>query len=298
LLNYLVKYFSLNRRERNAIITLITLLLVLTIARYVSVHSYAAPATRVVVVELDSVAAKLAVAQMTEPEDKTSGFGTARKKNHKDTLFYFDPNTVSLEQAMLLGFNKGCATMLMNYRNKGGRFYKPSDLQKLYCMETSLYGRLEPYIVIGGSRETKQNATATKKAGKENFTLEINSADSTEWLKLNGIGPGYTRRILKYKSLLGGFTAIEQLREVYYFSDSLYDAIKDQLTVNPAAVQKLKVNSVDFKTMVHHPYIKYEGTKCIFALKRNKKIKEEDLVGSSCFSREQLQKLLPYLDFE
>jgi hypothetical protein len=74
--------------------------------------------------------------------------------------------------------------------------------------------------------------------------------------------------------------------------------IKANLTVNPTLVQKLKVNTVDFKTMVHHPYIKYEGTKCIFALKRNKKINANDLINSSCFSREQLEKVLPYLDFE
>ena len=133
---------------------------------------------------------------------------------------------------------------------------------------------------------------------KQTIKLEINSADSLQWLALKGIGPGYTRMILKYKKLLGGFYATEQLKEVFHFSDSLYNSLKEHLTVNPALVQKLKVNSVDFKTLVHHPYIKYEGTKCIFALKRDKKIKAEDLINSSCFSREQLEKVLVYLDFE
>lgn len=298
MLNYLVKYFTLNRRERNALIMLMTLLFGLLVTKYLLAYSNAAPATRVVVVELDSIAAKLAAAQMTRPDNEKESKYAGSYKRKKDSLFYFDPNTISQEQATQLGFSKGCAKMLVNYRNKGGKFYKPADLQKLYCMDAAFYSKLEPYIIIAGQKETRKESYAQKKQSDDDFTLEINSADSLDWLKLRGIGPGYTRRILKYKSLLGGFTAIEQLKEVYYFTDSLYDAIRSHLTVNPALVKKLKVNEVDFKTMVHHPYIKYEGTKCIFALKRYKKIAEEDLVGSSCFTREHLQKLLPYLDFE
>ena len=171
-------------------------------------------------------------------------------------------------------------------------------------MDKKLFTRLKPYIIIGTNK--KENQPAETKAGyfekKESkvatLILEINSADSLEWMKLKGIGPGYSRRIIKYRTMLGGFTSVEQIKEVYNFPDSVFVSIKNNLTVNPLLIQKLKVNEVDFKTMVHHPYIKYEGTKCLFALKRNKKIKEEDLTGSSCFSREQLQKVLPYLDFE
>ena len=191
----------------------------------------------------------------------------------------------------------------MNYRNKGGKFYKTKDLKKLYGMTDFLYAKLQPYILIENQNKFSQGQFAkspeTKKVRQEEkLSIEINSADSLQWLKLKGIGPGYTHKILKYKSLLGGYTNLEQLKEVYGFSDTLFNLIKDNLTVNAELIQKLKVNSVDFKTMVHHPYIKYEGTKCIFALKRNKKIKPEDLINSSCFSREALAKVLPYLDFE
>ena len=187
----------------------------------------------------------------------------------------------------------------MNYRNKGAHFYKTEDLKKLYGMTDKLFAKIAPYVLIE-KKESNYPSLENKKINKqeEKLSLEINSADSLEWLKLKGIGPGYTHRILKYKSLLGGYNQVEQLKEVYGFTDSLFTLIKPNLTVNAALIQKLKVNSIDFKTMVHHPYIKYEGTKCIFALKRGKKIKAEDLINSSCFSREQLQKVLLYLDFE
>lgn len=295
MLNYITRYFTLNRRERNGIVALITLLLGLIFVKSLVVHHNLQPTTFVSIINLDSVAAQLDM-QTDEPFSTQSNttFSKARKK---DSLFYFDPNTVSQEQIMLLGFNKGCAHMLMNYRNKGGKFYKAEDLQKLYCLDAELFSKLERYILIAGNKqEDKKEKTTAKKDNA--VQLEINSADSTEWMKLRGIGPGYSRRIIKYRTLLGGFTQVEQIKEVYNFPDSVYQSIKGNLTVNPSLVKKLKVNTEEFKTLVHHPYIKYEGTKCIFALKRDKKIQEKDLVNSSCFSREMLQKLLPYLDFE
>jgi len=257
-----------------------------------------------VMVELNETASKLVTQDILTPKEGYTNISASASQEKKYNLFYFDPNTVSVEQALELGFEKRCALQLINYRNKGGKFYKPADLEKLYCMDKELFTRLEPYIIIEGTKKeelasnSKNNSFAKKENKAQNIIIEINNADSTEWIKLKGIGPGYARRILKYKSLLGGFTSVEQLKEVYNFPDSLFNSIKGNLTVNPALILKLKVNTVDFKTMVHHPYIKYEGTKCIFAFKRNKKIKEEDLTGSSCFSRELLQKLLPYLDFE
>lgn len=303
MISYIAKYFTLNRRERNGILALISLLFAMVIVKFFVVYHYPTKTENVLLVELDSVAAKLAVQNMLSasngyPDENYKGSGTYNSKRKKDSLFYFDPNTVSFEQALRLGFNKGCAQMLINYRNKGAKFYKPADLEKLYCMEKPFFTKLEPYIIIEGSKKENQKpAYSEHKKENKQVSIEINSADSVEWMSLYGIGPGYTRRILKYRSILGGFTSVEQIAEVYNLPDSVYQSIKPHLTVNAELVQKLKVNVVDFKTMVHHPYIKYEGTKCIFALKRNKNIKEEDLVNSSCFSREHLKKVLPYLDF-
>ena len=300
MINYLSKYFTLNRRERNGMIAIISLVVILLVVKYVIVYHYNTQTNQVVVVALDDVAAKLA----EQNNDVTKDNYNASSPNKKDSLFYFNPNAINYEQAVMLGFSGKVAHTLINYRNKGGKFYKPVDLKKLYGMNEDLFDKLKPFVQLDKSNsfDTKykpqEKETRFVKKEKQNITIEINSADSLQWIQLKGIGPGRARMILKYRSMLGGFYATEQLKEVYYFTDSLYNTIKANLTVNPALIQKLKVNSVDFKTMVHHPYIKYDGTKCIFALKRNKKIVADDLKNSSCFSREQLDKVLLYLDFE
>jgi competence protein ComEA len=299
-LNYITKYFALNRRERNGMIAIASLIVILLVVKYYTVYHYKTQTKEVAIVALDDVATKLA--EQNREADKDNYNTTSLNK--KDSLFYFDPNTINYEQAVMLGFSPKTAHTLLNYRNKGGKFYKAIDLKKLYGLNEGLFEKLKPFIVVKDNntfdtKYKKQEKESTfVKNEKQNITIEINSADSVQWSQLKGISFGRAKMIIKYRTMLGGFYTIEQIKEVKYFTDSLYNMIKANLTVNPALIQKLKVNTVDFKTMVHHPYIKYEGTKCIFALKRNKKIKADDLINSSCFSREQLEKVLLYLDFE
>ena len=296
MINYISKYFTLNRRERNGVIAVGTLLLVLLVVKYFIIYKYNPTSTSINVIALDDIAAKLADQNKTPESNNYTNASTTKESK----LFNFDPNLITYEEAVTLGFPEKTAHILINYRNKGGKFYNAESLKKLYGVNDALYEKLAPYISIENNKKLNsdfktENKFATK---QQDVTLEINSADSLSWIKLKGIKGGRARMILKYKNMLGGFYSIEQLREVYTFNDSLFNSIKVNLTVNPSLIQKLKVNTVDFKTMVHHPYIKYEGTKCIFALKKNKKITADDLKNSSCFSREQLEKVLIYLDFE
>ena len=66
-------------------------------------------------------------------------------------LFDFDPNTVSKDQLLLLGFTEKQAGNLVNYRNNGGRFREPDDLRKLYGMRTMQFKILKPYVAIAGA---------------------------------------------------------------------------------------------------------------------------------------------------
>lgn len=297
MINYITKYFTLNRRERNGVIAMSAVLFFLLLVKYYVAYCYSPVVTPVVVTDLTETAKQLAELKMKKRYEEKQLSALAGRKNSA-SFFNFDPNTVTVEQAVQLGFKEKTAQTLLKYRSKGGKFRKPEDLKKLYGVSDQLYERLLPFIVIGSKKEQNENNFTEQKPPQESISIEINSADSLQWLKLKALRPWQVKRILKYRGMLGGFYKTEQLLEVYDFKDSLYQLIKTNLTVNPSLVQRIKVNEVDFKTMVHHPYIKYEGTKCIFALKRGKKMTAEDLRNSSCFSRDQLDKVLPYLDFD
>ncbi len=45
--------------------------------------------------------------------------------------------------------------------------------------------------------------------------IEINSADTAMLMRIRGIGPVFSRRIVRYREILGGYHNVAQLREVY-----------------------------------------------------------------------------------
>ena len=147
--------------------------------------------------------------------------------------FPFNPNTVSLSDLQRLGFSERQAQSIINYREKGGRFHRPSDFAKSFVVSDSVYRRLEPYIRIP--------------------KVDLNSADSTALDALPGIGPYYAAKILEYRSSLCGFSYPEQLMDIYRFDKDKFDALKDLVTVGPSEPYPLWTLTED--ELRRHPYI-------------------------------------------
>jgi len=106
---------------------------------------------------------------------------------------------------------------------------------------------------------------------KENFVVELNSADTFELQRLRGIGPAFARRIVRYRERLGGFTDKLQLLEIWGMDSSKYNAIRDHLTVNPDSVHSINLNTVTFKELLAHPYFPFEITKAIMLYRKDHK---------------------------
>jgi DNA uptake protein ComE-like DNA-binding protein len=218
-------------------------------------------------------------------------------ENHE--LFVFDPNTVSKEQLIELGFKEKTANTFINYRNKGAHFNKKEDLKKVYGISDELYSRLEAYVLIGNSNSPEKIVSQQELKNKKQIkVVELNSTDSVGLLPLPGIGPGFAKRILKYRSLLGGYYSAEQLKEVYGFTDSLFLAVRDHVKVDPSLITKIDINSEDFKKLNAHPYLSYEDTKSIFNYrKKNGPITKIEHLKICISDEQQIKKLTPYLGF-
>jgi DNA uptake protein ComE-like DNA-binding protein len=93
--------------------------------------------------------------------------------------------------------------------------------------------------------------------------IEINTADSAQLVKLYGIGPSFASRILKYRGMLGGFFSIEQLLEVYGMDSVRYAGIQKNVKADTSFILTIDVNTAEFKTLLHHPYLDYETVKLI-----------------------------------
>lgn len=240
--------------------------------------------------------------EMVEAElDSTSGY-SANYKNYDERstkLFAFDPNTATESDLISLGLRQKTAQTLIKFRSKGFSFKTKEDLKKIYGLSPKLYDKLEPYIVIanngkGTSSENKISNSNTKVATKK---LELNQADSLSLIELKGVGPGYAKRILKYRSLLGGFTNMEQVKEIYGMTDELYNLIAEQCVVDPKLITKININTVEFKVLNKHPYIDYELTKHIFNFRKSTKLTAanfEEVIQDETL----IKKLQPYINFD
>ena len=96
-----------------------------------------------------------------------------RKSNYneneiiKGELFYFDPNTIIVSEWKRLGLKDKTIKTIENYRSKGGRFYKPEDLKRIYGLHNDEYERLKPYIKIESNIPKKTEETIALKSKDE-----------------------------------------------------------------------------------------------------------------------------------
>jgi len=197
--------------------------------------------------------------------EKSTKSGNSDEGTIKTKLFEFDPNTLSKDSLLLLGINKYAVQNLIKYREKGGKIEKPEDLKKIYGINEEIFERLENSIkIIIPEKPKKEMPNYPKK--KEIVTqreIEINSADTTDWKQLKGIGPYYAKQIMNYRAHLGGFVSVDQVREVYQLPDSTFQKIKPFLYVDASKVLKRNLNDLSLEDLYKHPYIDYTNAKHI-----------------------------------
>jgi competence ComEA-like helix-hairpin-helix protein len=203
-----------------------------------------------------------------------------------------DPNTASADTFITLGFSKVIANRIINYRNKGGRFYTLNDLYKIYGIDTSLLRKLR-HVWSFPSLKTNQNITP------DIFKVEINTADSLLLEKLSGIGPILAMRIIKYRQLLGGYYSIEQVKEVYGLHETTYQRIKHQLMVDTTKILRFSIQEAPFRQLIRHPYIGKELAQKIVQYRKKQKIYSlHQLVNDSILTSEKAMQLAHYLLFQ
>jgi len=70
--------------------------------------------------------------------------------------------------------------------------------------------------------------------------IDINTASISDFKLLKGIGKVFSERIVKYRDSKKGFNKMEELKDVYGISDSLFTALLPRLTISKKPETKLK----------------------------------------------------------
>jgi len=252
-----VLYFS--RKEKNGI--LLILLLNLVIYFWPDAYDYFFHQPAAIQIE------NLPVTIENEESHKsqfTSESNFDKKKliseqNNTIQYFEFDPNTCSKEQWMQLGIKQKTAETILKYVSKGGKFKVPEDLKKIWGLSEKQVSSLMPFVKIK-SAATNENINNQHKdfiPPVSRKIIELNTADSASLESLPGIGPALSGRIIKYRNKLGGFYNTDQLKEVWGLQDSVFQKIRDRVSLS-GNVEKININTADFSVLKSHPYIGYK----------------------------------------
>jgi DNA uptake protein ComE-like DNA-binding protein len=126
--------------------------------------------------------------------------------------------------------------------------------------------------------------------------VDLNTADTTELMKIPGIGPVRARRIVEYRHALGGYHTIRQVHESY----DLPEELGDWVHISTPKVKKLSINKVTLSQLRAHPYLTFYQARAIIELrKREGTIRSvRQLLFLDEFSEADISRLEPYLSFE
>lgn len=313
---FLKDYFAFNRTERKGVWLLFVLLIIALAIPFV-LDFLPDAISEVDTQDAKRVQALQASLEIKEKEAKFHSFDAFHDHSSKEHYafeaskpahyFPFDPNTASETQLEELGIPKWLVKRVLNYRSKGGKFYKKEDLQRIYNFPPALYTSLSSYITLpeksvgfnSFAKNTESNVD--KSAVKESYkpvSFDLNRADTNDLKKIKGIGSKLAFRIINYRDKIGGFYEETQLKEVYGLDSSVVqETLKFAYVKNPI-LRKIKINEItaeDFK----HFYLKSYVVKAIVAYRQQhgKFSSRKDLENIKVLDVKSLDKIAPYLEF-
>jgi len=316
------EYFSFTKSERNGVIVLLTIIALLIVFpqfAYLIKKNESIDFSEFEK-EIDDFEASL-IEKKTENQYETS-YSSNNVFPSVDSVNYFsfNPNTITETEWQKLGLSDKLIKTILNYRTKGGKFYKKEDLKKMYGMPEDIYDTLQHYIIVENKKKYANNSKSynnkynnnynnnynennkSKKYNNEeyNIVVEINSADQEELVKLRGIGAAFSERIIDKRNSLGGFVEKEQLLEVYGLKSETFEMIKDHIIIDLTKVKKINLNKAEFGDLIRHPYIDKETTILILKYRDKANIiySVDELLENNVLTNDMFNKLKHYLSTE
>jgi competence ComEA-like helix-hairpin-helix protein len=308
--HHLKEYFTFSKKERTGIIVLLVLILVTALlGNFIPVSStkpdeatYRRFQQQVALLQaaIDSGANHVPATN----DEASAPDGT----NEPPHLFRFDPNTLPAEDWKKLGIRERTINTIMHYREKGGRFRKPEDLRKIYGLKPAECERLAAYVHIPAKEKITAEKIAKqvydssfKKYDKPAFIkpaiIDINTADTTAFIALRGIGGKLANRIVHFREKLGGFYAVGQVGETYGLPDSTFQQIRAFLQCNSPVIRKINLNTAEIPTLREHPYIHWQLANAIVQYRQQHGAfsSVEQLLQINLITPAILDKIRPYL---
>ena len=229
--------------------------------------------------------------------------GEKEEKVRRDSLFAFDPNTVTYEELLLLGFDKRTAVGIIKYRTAGKVFGIAEELALCYGVSDEMFARVRPYIKIGSKYATrpKSQTDSTKRVEhKSRFTprpFEPFGIDTVgvNYLRLIGFSTRQAEALIRYREQGDGIHSMNELRDCYAVSKEMADSLEHFVVLTPRDPHQglVEINSADSTRL---RTVRGIGEKTVVAVLEYRKllggfVRKEQIAELKCVTSENFDKI-------
>jgi len=173
------------------------------------------------------------------------------------------------EWKRLPGIGPVLSQRIVKYRQAIQGFSGIEDLYKVYGLSDSVLIRIKPYLYVDSTRLRVANLNDEPTFPHKTWSdfepqavspIGINTADTSEWKTLPGIGQVLSTRIVKFRAIMKGFSRIEELKKVYGLPEETYQQIQPYLRLDTFDLEMDATFFHNRDSSSQQPYFAYDST--------------------------------------
>lgn len=158
-------------------------------------------------------------------------------------VYRYDPNFLSDYQGYMLGMFPEEIDRIFAYRAQGNRIQSEEEFWTVTEIAGERRNTIAPRLRFRAHRKAGFKS-AEKQKPELPVRRDINKATADELMKVRGIGPVLSERIVKFRDRLGGFLVREQLYDVYGLDPEVVERMFMRYTV----VEKPEIAPININT--------------------------------------------------
>ncbi|KGO86502.1 ComEA family DNA-binding protein [Flavobacterium suncheonense] len=229
-----------------------------------------------------------------------------QKEAEGNKIYPFNPNFISDYKGYTLKMSLAEIDRLHKYREANKFVNSAEEFQQVTKVSDEWLRKYAPYFKfpdwVKHKKSSFQNYKTEPFANKKEklAVIDINQATQEDLMKIYGIGPGLSERILKEREKFGAFVNMNQMNDIWGLSPEVVERLNKHFKVVAVPVlKKIPINEASVKELQTLPYFRYPLAKEIVTYRSmNGEIKsKEDLHKIKNFPVEKVDIIALYLDF-
>ncbi len=284
-------YFRFAKQQRNGILSLLLLIITVQLGYFFWVSK---PDRKTNLTDYEWLALQSVIDSLKNVTEQTSR-----------VIHPFNPNFITDYKGYQLGMSVEEIDRLFAFRAQNKYVNSAKEFQEVTRVSDSLLKLISPYFkfpdwIKQPKKQLFSEANNKSENKKEIHKIDINQATQEDLVKIYGIGPVLSERILKQRELLGGFISMDQMQFIWGLNPEVIDNLHKHFVVaTRPEINKIDINNTSVRELAKFPYFNYALAKEIVTHRSMYgEIKSiEDLTKIKGFPVEKLKIIALYLEF-